>query len=206
MSHRSRILLVDRHRMMLDGLSMILATEPLFHVVGGCTCPHEARRLARATVPSLALLDAHLPLINGLEPGVVLKEENPGILVVVHSMHADPPDLSRSTALGYAGHLCQHTGGRELCSILKRVLAGERWFLGNASRPQGARDANSMTLSAREIQVLVCSVHGRTTRATAEELRITVRTVETHRKNIGHKLGTSNLCDWLREARRLGLE
>lgn len=198
------ILLVDDHRLVMDGLRGLLEGHGLT-VVGTASNGAEALELAHAVRPDLVLLDVHMPGPSGLDVGAQLKAELPSIRIVILSMHNSASLVRQVKQLGLDGYLLKNVGAQELLTALHAVLAGVPWFpgLGDADRTQ--RDDPGDQLTTREMEVLRCIAQGASNKGISDQLGITPRTVETHRKNINQKLGTTKVSELVHVAQRLGL-
>jgi DNA-binding NarL/FixJ family response regulator len=196
------VLLADDHQLFLQGLAGLLQ-QGGYRIAGMATTGAEAEALARRHRPDIALLDLHMPPPNGLELGARLKQEAlvQGVLIV--TMHHSPSLLRRVKALGLDGYLLKNTGAEELLAALASVRAGGTWFPAMPASERVAHGGSELT--ARELDVLRGVAQGLTSAQLAERLGIALRTVDTHRKNISSKLGTSQVSEWVVRAQRLGL-
>ncbi len=199
-----RIFLADDHRIVLDGLEIILSSDPGFLVVGKATNGQDALDLGRDLNPDLVLLDLHMPGLTGLEVGEKLKQERPGIRVVLLTMHTGNAVVHQVRAAGLDGCLMKNIAAGELRSALYHVLDGRSWFPSRETNGNGIPKTSDL-LTPRETELLRWIVMGSSNIQTSERMGITVRTVETHRKNIIQKLGTSKVSDLVRIAQALGL-
>ncbi len=199
-----RILLADDHQLVLDGVHALLKSAG-FEVVGTANNGDEVARLARSLRPDLALLDVHMPGANGLDVGRSLKSEYPGIRVVILTMHNSRSLMQQVKGAGLDGFLVKNTSGKELLHALHVVASGGQWFPALEESDDSANPDAADLLTLREREVLACIANGLTSAQMVDQLFISLRTVETHRKNINQKLGTHMVSDLVHVAQRLGL-
>lgn len=197
------ILLADDHRLVVESLRAFLENHGAV-VVGLAADGLEAKTLTRLHRPDLLLVDMHMPGFSGLEVGRALKQEFPTLRVILLSMHNSPALVRQAKSAGFDGYLVKNTGVHDLLQILRHIHLGGIWF------PQDRQlelpsDDPAQQLTPREIEVLRCIAQGTSSTAMAIELSISLRTVETHRKNIIQKMGTKKVSDLVQLAQRLGL-
>lgn len=196
------VLLADDHQLFMQGLAGLLL-QAGYRIAGTATNGAEAETLARAHKPAIALLDLHMPPPNGLELGALLKQQGLVRAALIVTMHHSPSLVRRVKAMGLDGYLLKNAGAEELLAALASVREGRPWFPpASPGRPM-ATDAPELT--ARELEVLRGVAQGLTSAQLAERLGIALRTVDTHRKNISSKLGTSQVSEWVLRAQGLGL-
>lgn len=198
-----RLLLVDDHQMVLDGLRAML--RPLaddVEVVATTTDPSEARRLVVDLTPDVALIDVRMQAISGLELCAELQRVAPGTKVVLLTVYDDEQYLFEALRAGASGYLTKQVVAEELLGHLRRVLAGEivvdpalagRVALSAARLNRGEfwRGA-ALGLTQRESEVLELMVHGHANRAIAARLVLGEETIKTHVRSIYRKLGVSD--------------
>ncbi|MBP6390879.1 MAG: response regulator transcription factor [Flavobacteriales bacterium] len=204
MKQSPTILLVDDHRLVMDGLRAVLEGHGM-KVVGTASHGAEALAIARRAHPDLVLLDVHMPGPSGLEVGVQLKAERPDIRVVILSMHNSAALVRQVKQRGLDGYLLKNVSAEELLTALHAVLGGALWFPGLEEADRSQRDDPAQQLTPREMEVLRCIAQGASNQDMSDQLGITPRTVETHRKNLNQKLGTTKVSDLVHVAQRLGL-
>ncbi len=210
-----RLLLVDDHQMVLDGLSAMLrpyAGE--VEVVAATTDPAEARRLVIDSQPDVALVDVRMRSTSGLELCEELLRLEPGVKVVLLTVYDDEQYLFEGLRAGATGYLTKQVVAEELLGYLRRVLAGEivvdsglagRVALSAARLHRGEFwPGAALGLSQRESEVLDLMVHGRSKRAIAEHLMLGDETIKTHVSSIYRKLGVTDRAQAVALALRNG--
>jgi DNA-binding NarL/FixJ family response regulator len=216
-----RVLLVDDHAVVRDGIRSVLESEPGFVVVAEADGAEAAVEAARRTRPDVVLLDITMPGRSGLEAVESLLGAAPGCRVLLLSVHDRAEYVVRGVRAGAHGYLRKDTSPAELRAAVHAVHAGGEFFspavagrLGAALRgdlPEAAgleaqpRDRSIAVLTAREREVLAGVARGLLNKQVAAELGISVRTVEAHRENISRKLGVRSVAALTRLAVEAGL-
>jgi len=208
-----RILLVDDHAMVRAGIRALLESLPWLEVVGETGDGPEAVRLAAELAPDAMLLDITLPGLNGLEVAARVGRLGVGTRVLVLSMHASPEYAARAFAAGALGYLNKDSAFDELAAALESIGAGRRYLCRAIDAAQVAefeRRASSGAsgldrLTPRQRQILQLVAEGLGTRQIAEQLFLSVKTVETHRAQIMHRLDIHDVPGLVRFAIRHGL-
>jgi DNA-binding NarL/FixJ family response regulator len=211
-----RILIADDHGVLRAGLRALLSGEPDFAVVGEAATGQEALALAAELRPDVALIDLSMPSPRGLEVTRQLTADLPGTRVLILTVHEDAGLLREAIRAGAAGYIVKRAVESELVNAIRAVHRGDLYvhpamtrFLvedGGGRRSQRQPGAAAM-LTPRETDVLRLIASGYTNRQIAEELQLSVRTVETHRANIMGKLGLrtrAELVRWATENRLVG--
>jgi len=202
MSAPTTIVIADDHQLFIDGLRGILESDGAFRVVGTATSGTAALALVHLHLPQIALLDIHMPPPNGLDLGRAIKQLPVPPKVAILSMNQSPSLTQRIKGLGLDGFLVKNTGSAELRIALLHIAACGKWFPRMTNMQP--IDEEDITLTVREHEVLRGIALGKSSQAMAEQLSISVRTVETHRKNINQKLGTTKVSELLVAAQRRG--
>ncbi len=203
-----RVLLVDDHRIVLEGLRVLLT--PLAHVaVVGCAgTAAEAHQLARATRPHVVLLDINLPDGSGIDVCRQLLAEQPALRVVALTTLNERSYLTRMMQAGAAGYVLKNALPEELADALAKVCAGKTFFseemqeLLLQTEPAGPA---TPVLTRREKEVLGCIAEGLTSQQMADKLFISYLTVETHRRNLLTKFKVHNMITLIKQATQYGL-
>ena len=208
-----RILLVDDHALVRAGIRALLETLPRIEIVGETGDGVEAVRLASELAPDAILLDITLPGLNGLEVAGRVAKLGAGTQVLVLSMHASPEYAARAFAAGASAYLNKDSAFDELATALEAIGAGRRYLCRAIDAAQVAeferRAANGVAsldgLTPRQRQILQLVAEGLGTRQIAEQLFLSVKTVETHRAHIMQRLDIHDVPGLVRFAIRHGL-
>jgi two-component system response regulator NreC len=206
-SESIRIVLADDHAVVRSGLRLLLDNEPDFEVVAEAGDVDDARRYVRGHHPAVLVLDLNMPGASSLEAIPVIREESPGTQIVVLTMQQEPAFARQALGTGALGYVLKEAADDELVEAVRRAAAGERFL----NPGLGARVASEQPprppddLSEREIDVLRLIALGHTNAEIAQQLYLSVRTVETHRSHIQQKLSLSSRAELVGYALRRGL-
>jgi DNA-binding NarL/FixJ family response regulator len=207
-----RILLVDDHTVVRNGIKLLLSQVPEFAVVGEADNGAVALDVARETHPHVVLMDVTMPEMNGFEAAQQIREAMPDTKVLFLSMHNEPEYIIRSMKSGGSGYLLKSVEKNELARAIQAVYRGERYLSaeaasnlydglgGSEAKQNPAAESQSIVLTQREREVLELVANGMITKEIAEKLHLSPRTVETHRVNVMKKLKASNTAELIKLA------
>ncbi|MFV0359445.1 response regulator [Tropicimonas sp.] len=202
----TRVMIVDDHPMVAEGIEAILETYPDIEVVGTLSNGRAAVERVADLEPDVVLMDLNMPGMNGLSATEMLMEGHPGLRVLILSMHDSPEYISTALGHGAKGYVLKDVPTEKIKEAIDAVMAGERYLCTGAIAslaPDG--DGMREALTSREQTILLQLAQGRSNRQVAASLDISVRTVETHRKNIKRKLGISSTAGLTRYALEHGV-
>jgi len=191
-----RLLLVDDHPIVLDGIKSHLCAQPEFEIVGEAANGLDALQKARLLLPDVVLMDITMPQMNGLEATTMLRKQAPLAKILILTMHNSKEYIAQMIRAGARGYLLKDGSPAELVRAIKAVHAGEVFFAPSVSRvivdqlvDGGGRVAEPVqNLTDREREVLSLIAEGLLNKQIADKLGIGVRTIETHRERIMRKL------------------
>src|SRR5665213_1784117 len=192
-----RIVLADDHVVVRSGLRMLLDSDGDFEVVAEASNVEDARRYVRGHHPKVLVLDLNMPGGSSLEAIPAIREESPGTQIVVLTMQQEPAFAREALRAGALGYVLKDAADDELVEAVRRAAAGESYL----NPKLGARIASEPPpgppddLSEREVDVLRLIALGHTNAEIAEQLFLSVRTVETHRSHIQQKLRLSTRAE-----------
>ncbi|HEV2456428.1 MAG TPA: response regulator transcription factor [Verrucomicrobiae bacterium] len=208
---KKRIFIVDDHPMMRQGLAQLIGAEPDLMVCGEAEDAGRALDAVGALKPDLVLADISLPGKNGLELIKDLQAMQPGLQVLVISMHDESLYAERVLRAGGRGYIMKQEGGKKLMQAMRQVLEGriyvsEKISAGILETLSGSRAGTQSspmeTLSDRELEVFQLIGQGKGTRDVADALHLSVKTVDVHRANIKAKLKLNSASELIRYAVR----
>lgn len=205
-----RVLLVDDHPIVRDGLRLVLKGSELIDVVGEADLGREGIRLANELVPDVAVVDLSLPDISGLDVTRALRASLKNLRILIVTMHDEDEYVLGVLEAGADGYLLKQSPGEDLRNAVLRIHAGERVLHPRALQALIARATNrsetpAEALSDRECEVLQLLAEGGTSKEIAVSLGLRPKTVENHRARILDKLGVSNSAAAVRTAVARGL-
>lgn len=192
MIKKIRVLLVDDHMLVLDGLQARLELEGNIDIIATASNGLEALERAKETLPDLVLMDVSMPVLNGLEATKRFKAEQPDVKILMLSMHNDKEYILSLIQSGANGYVLKDVSSEELVQAINTVCQGGTYFSSGASdslfSPTPPSPKESEDLTKRETAVLKALAAGLSNKEIAQVLDISVRTVETHRQNVKNKL------------------
>ena len=207
MSQEVKILLVDDHPLVRDGLRARLEAAPHLRVVGEAGSGPEALELAGRCPPALVLMDGHMRGGSGIDATARLTARYPGIAVLILSMHDKPEYVSQAMQAGARGYVLKDAPGKDIVLAIETVMGGGIYYSAALARQLASPLAADNQLTSREQEVLRHIAAGQSNKQIARELDLSVRTVETHRLNIKRKLGIEGQAELIRFAvQRAGFE
>ena len=207
---KKRILIVDDHPMMRDGLRQLIANEADLEVVGEADDVNEALAETEKLKPDIAIVDITLRSGNGLDLIKDLQIRAPETAVLVLSMHDESLYAERVLKAGGRGYIMKQEGGKKIIEGIRQVVSGHTYvspavsarILDSFSGRARQEKAGVEQLTDREFEVFQLIGQGLSTKEMAEKLRVSVKTVEVHRVNIKEKLNTPTVPDLIRYAVR----
>jgi DNA-binding NarL/FixJ family response regulator len=203
-----RILLVDDHSVVRQGLRMFLALDPELEVVGEAADGAEALKAARRLQPDVVLMDLLMPVMDGITAIGALRRELPDIEIIALTSVLEDASVIGAVRAGAIGYLLKDTRADELCRAIKAAAQGQVQLSPQAAarlmREVRAPESPE-ALTEREIEVLRLLAHGRANKEIASALTIGEKTVKTHVSNILAKLGVQSRTQAALYAVRVGL-
>ena len=204
-----RIVLVDDHAMIRQGLKVILESEG-FQVAGEASDGREAIALCRRVRPDVAVLDISMPLLNGLDAAQEIMKERPQVRIVLLTAHTQERYVLESLRRGITGYLLKENAADELVHAVRAVSGGAIYLTSKVSRSvlqafsEKAEDPGD-PLNTRERQVLQLIAEGKGMKEIGSLLGVSSRTADSDRANIMNKLGLRDIASLVRYAIRTGL-
>ena len=208
-----RVLLVDDHRLVREGLVLLVNSQRDMHVVAEAADGREAREKARTVKPTVAVLDLSMPGMNGLEAAQALQRDCPQVRVLVLSMHDDESYLRKVVQAKAAGYVLKRAAGEELLDAIRKVASGGSYFdTGLATKALYEQLANQTALASKhrtgltekEETMLRLIAWGYTNKEIAGKLSLSPKTVEAYKSRFGRKLGLHGRAEIVRYASRRG--
>jgi DNA-binding NarL/FixJ family response regulator len=204
MTDRITVLLADDHTIVRRGFRRLLEDDPSIEVVGEASSGEEAVELAASLRPRVVVMDVAMRSMNGLEATRAILAQDPGMAILMLSMHAEETLVKQAMAAGARGYVLKGALDLDLAAAVLRVAAGETVFdpvLEQARTPGSARTS----LTPRELEVLQLICDGLSNKAIAAKLKLSANTVAVHRANIMNTLGVHKTAELVVYALQNGL-
>ncbi|MCY6380131.1 response regulator [Hoeflea prorocentri] len=209
--NRVRLVIVDDHDLVREGIRSRLTDADFVEVVGEGSNGTQAVELCEMLGPDLVLLDISMPEMNGLEAARRIKQSRPNTKILFLSIYDNEEYVQEALRVGANGFVLKDVSKDEMINAIRSVAQGATYLGPQAAASLAGRNSNRLVpandfgLTEREKQVLSAVSKGLTNRQIAEQLNISVRTVESHRLSIREKTGGGNAVALSKIANRLGL-
>jgi DNA-binding NarL/FixJ family response regulator len=209
-----RIIIADDHQIVRQGLRVLLEKEPDMQVVGEAEDGPSTVRMAKELAPHVILMDIKMPVLNGIEATRQILTDLPDVKIIALSMYPDQRFVTNMLRSGARGYVLKDCAFEELIQAIRMVVANKTYLCPSVTEVvvkdyvnlNPSPNQNSFAvLTAREREVLRLLTEGRRTSQIAQLLEISVKTVDTHRQQIIHKLGIRSLAELTKYAIREGL-
>lgn len=209
MSSPISVLLADDHSIVREGFKSVLAHQSDIEVIGEADSGRLAVELAQKLCPAVVVMDIGMPVLNGIEATRQISEELPATKVIILSAYSDDDYLDRVLASGAAGYLLKGGSTKVLATAIREVAKGgfyldnelaRRRSACNADNQPGGRKPDRINLSSREAEVLQLIAEGAANKNIADELHLSIKTVEKHRQRLMDKLHIHNTAGLTRYA------
>lgn len=201
---RIRVMCVEDHRIVREGIALIINQEADMEVVGSCASAEEAVSVYRSCRPDVTLMDLRLGKMSGVEGIKAIRKEHADARIVVLTMYEGDEDIYRAHEAGATTYLLKDTLSSDLIRVVRQVHAGERPVMPVVEARLKER-ASAPTLTSREIEVLQLISEGLRNKEVGATLGITEGTVQIHVKNIFGKLNVNDRTAAVQVAVRRGL-
>jgi two-component system response regulator NreC len=210
-----RILIVDDHTIVREGVRILLEAQPDMQVAGEAADGQAAIALVRELQPAIVLIDIAMPVLNGLEATRAIKREFPQIQVIGLTMYESDEYFFQLLNAGASGYVLKKAASGDLLAAIRAVHAGDVFLYPSVARrlvsdymtrvKSGEEKTSYDGLTAREREVLKLIAEGHTNQAIADKLIISPSTVQTHRTRIMQRLNLQTRAELIQYARRKGL-
>jgi two-component system response regulator NreC len=210
----TKVLLVEDHIVVRQGIKALLSDEPDLEIVGEADNGREALSLVSELRPDVVLMDISMPGLNGIEATRQIRQRYADVKVVVLSMHASEEYVFQMLRAGASGYVLKQSDSSEVLTAIRAATSGGSFLSPPISRTviddyvhraetRGRADDMDL-LTSREREVLQLLAEGLSNREIAQQLNISIKTVETHRSNMMNKLGVSSKTELVKYALRKG--
>ena len=209
----TKIIIADDHTIMRTGLRALLAPTPGFEIVAEAADGKQAVEMSAAHTPDIVIMDVNMPVLNGVEATKQILAAHPKTRIIVLSAHSDANLIRQSFHAGAVAYLLKDAAFEEVVRAIEATQKGEVYVSSHVAgqvmrsiMQSGLNDAPpDMPLSPREREVLQLVAEGKSTKQVAQQLTVSVKTIETHRQNIMAKLNLFSVAELTKYAIRRGL-
>jgi len=214
MGGRVKVLVVDDHAVVREGIKMVLGSDPELEVVGEASSGEEAIEKVRELEPSVVVMDIGMPGLSGFEATRRIKQSHPDVKVLALTVHDSEAYVFQMLQAGATGYVVKRAPAADVISAVKEAYRGEavlhpsvaklliRDYL---SRVEKGEEASYDLLSDREREILKLIAEGETNKEIAEMLFLSIKTVQAHRANLMRKLGMHDRTELVKYAIRKGI-
>ena len=209
-----RVLVVDDHKIMREGLRSLLEKQPDIEVVAEAESAREALRLVQELTPDIVIIDVVMPSLNGIEATRRILSKVPAVKVIALSMYADKRFVMEMLRAGASGYLLKDCAFEELDEAIRTVTQDRTYitprivdiivkdYFSQVEKPSSSAVS---ALTSRQYEVLQLLAEGKTTREIAHQMSLSVKTIESHRQQIINKLNIKSIAGLTKYAIREGL-
>ena len=198
-----KVFLADDHKILRESLIILLRQEEDIEVIGEAANGHDALEEITRLQPDIAILDISLPQLNGLEVAARLKRESPEVKIIILTMHKNEDFVARAYQLEVDGYVLKDNALEELLKSTHVVQAGGTYISSDITSTVIAgfvanfdqKKKKAELISSREREIVQLLAEGNSNKEIARLLSLSLKTVETHRSNIMHKLGLKSITD-----------
>ena len=210
----TEIILIDDHKIVRDGIRMLLESSENNKIIGEYDSYTQFMDSQSIRIPDIYILDISMPDINGIEASKIIKSENPHVKIIILSMYNNEEFVLKAISAGANAYLPKNISKRELLNAVEKVANGEEYFaeeiqkiiIKSMMQKSNSQNVSKLELlSKREVELLKLIVEGKTNKEIADELFISVRTVESHKNHIMVKLELKNQVELIKFAIKEGI-
>lgn len=205
-----RIAVVDDHEIVRDGIQILLEDEPGFEIVGEAKTGKEAVEFCKSHKVDLVVMDITMPEMDGIQATKIIKEKHPEIKILALTMLSEDQHIRKMIKAGASGYILKSSGKEELIKAVNKIMDGQHYFSDGATQSilkelvnpvvSKVNSPQEVSLTDRELEILKLIVDEYTNQEIADELFISVRTVDAHRRNLLQKTGAKNTAGLVKYA------
>jgi DNA-binding NarL/FixJ family response regulator len=214
MSARMKVLVVDDHEVVRQGIRLVLETDPELEVVGEAASGEDAIERVRDLKPNVVVMDIGMPGLSGFEATRRIRQSHPDVQVLALTVHDSEAYVFQMLQAGATGYIVKRAPAADVIQAVKRAYHGEAVLHPSVAkllirdyltRVEKGEEASYDTLSDREREILKLIAEGKTNREIADLLFLSVKTVQAHRANLMRKLGMHDRTELVKYAIRKGI-
>ena len=198
-----KIIIADNHRIFIEGFNSLLSDDEECELIDFAYDGHDLLNLLTLVRPNVILLDINMPRLNGLDAAIEIRKKYPDIKIILLTSYNEDLLIQKAKRVGVDAYLLKDCSKQELKQTIKSVMNNEKVFpeseiLQNENRFIKDGFLKKFNITQRELEILILIKKGYTNPEMADQLFLSIYTIETHRKNIMHKLGVNNLAGLLK--------
>lgn len=209
---RTQIAIVDDHQIVREGIKNLIEDEPGLHIAFEASSGNEAVRLVAEHQPDLVIMDITMPEGDGIEATRSIKESHPDTKILALTMLSEDEYIRKMIKAGASGYILKNSGKEELLEAINTLLKGQHYFSDGATQAilqqlvspnvgkAGSGSSEAVNITEREMEVLKLIVDEYTNQEIADQLFISIRTVDAHRRNLLQKTGAKNTAGLVKYA------
>jgi len=208
---KTRILIADDHNFIIDGIKSMLIEEKDLEVIGEAANGEEAIQKTKELEPDLIVMDISMPIISGIEATKIITQQFPNIKILALTQHDESEYIFQFIKAGGLGYLLKNSKKHEFLDAIETLMKGEKYFSSKISnllmnnflsaKEEEQNDPNKkIPLTRRELEIIKLIASDISNNEIADELNLSLRTVETHRRNIMQKLNMKSVVALVRYA------
>jgi two-component system response regulator NreC len=210
MMEKIKVLLVDDHQIILDGIKSLLENTPDIQVVATANDGNEALNTLKLITVDVILMDIDMPKLNGIDATRQIHEKYKDVRVIMLTMHSESAMIKNMIEIGAHGYLLKNSSKEELLDAIYKVAKAEKYFSSDVTmsllNPEKSKTSDiKIDFTQREIEIIQLLADGLTNKEIGDKLFISHRTVDTHRTNIMKKVSVNNVAGLISFAIKNGL-
>jgi DNA-binding NarL/FixJ family response regulator len=205
-----QIAIVDDHEIVRDGIKILLEDEPGLSIIGEAKTGKEALQLCDNQDADIVIMDITMPEMDGIEATKIIKKNHPDIKILALTMLSEDQHIRKMIKAGASGYILKSSGKQELIKAINTIMTGKHYFSNDATQSilqelvtpdvSKLKDEDEANITDRELEVLKLIVNEYTNQEIADELFVSVRTVDAHRRNLLQKTGAKNTAGLVKYA------
>lgn len=211
-----KILIADDHKLIIDGIKSMLNSIEEFEIIGEAQNGQEAVDFALELHPDVIIMDISMPKLSGIEASKLILEKNKEIKIIALSQHEDNEYVLKVLEVGGVGYLSKNSKKSEFIEAIKTVIGGEKYFnkkiyemmigrMMNQKEHEKQKTLSDIQVTTREKKIIQLIANELSNQQIAEKLCISLRTVETHRRNVMQKLNVKSAISLIKTAAQFNL-
>ncbi|MFH1000816.1 MAG: response regulator transcription factor [Bacteroidota bacterium] len=206
-----KILLVDDHELIINGIKSMLKSTKDFNIIGEAVNGLDAIKKTDNLNPDVIIMDISMPIMNGIEACKIIVKKYPNIKILALTQHEDNEYIIQMTNAGASGYLLKNSKKDEFIEAIQTVAAGKKYYSSKISelllsnlitqnKMADEPEKNEVPLTKREIEIIRKIANEMSNQEIADDLHISIRTVETHRRNLMQKLNVNSVVSLIKYA------